>query len=298
MGLLALAGVLCADYAYGFGRNGGLFGRFFNRNSGGYRYRERGNFNNESGGPQVQQVQYQDRRFASPYPEDNGLCQNCPNGNCNRGQATVGWDPQVAQVEYLPNGGTYDYATTQPLPVPPVDPGYGIENRIERDRLAVWYRNQGIDPRRAYWYRNRDEGNLDAREAYWWRNRDEGNLDAREAYYLRNRDDRNWRAIWYANQDRDWGRYALINDRRGCDSFGLPIPDARGRLDNLDARLLALEGRTGRDFELRDRVSMLEGNLSNGMVAILRDREGREIRRTRFGTACPLCLTLESELVR
>jgi hypothetical protein len=301
IGLLGLAGLLSADYAYGFGRNGSLFGGFFARNNGRYAYRERGRFNNEEAGPQVQQVQYQGRRGVSPYPEDNGLCRNCPtcpNGNCYRGQGqtTVGWEPQVAQVEYLPN--TYEYIPpVDPgygneirfdrlrnlRPYMPVDPAYGVENRIERDRLAIWYRNQGIDGRRAYWYRNRDEGNL----------------DPGEAYYLRNRDDRDYRRLaWYANQDRDLARYALISDeeraiRRGdlCDSFGLPIPDVRGRIDNLDARMLALEARG-------DRTALLERDLENGMVAILRDRDGREIRRTHFGTRCPLCISLSPELGR
>ena len=316
IGLLALAGILSADYAYGFGRNGGLLGfGFFARNNGRYAYRERGRFNNEEAGPQVQQVQYQgNRRAVSPYPEDNGLCRNCPtcpNGNCYRGQAQVGYDPQVRQIEYAPQVTAYD-VEVPPVdpgygneirfdrlrnlrPYVPVDPGYGVENRIERDRLAIWYRDQGIDPGRAYWYRNRDEGNLDAREAYWLRNR---GPDYGRAYWALNRDERDLaRYALISDEERAIRREEFIDRRGGCDQFGLPIPDPRGRLDNLDARLLALEGRLGRDIEARDRIALLERDLENGMVAVLRDRDGREIRRTRFGTRCPLCLTLENQLV-
>jgi hypothetical protein len=255
-------------------RNGrGILGRFFNRNSNTVElnYRERN---------AAPQVEYRSRGV-SPYPEDNGIARCGIDGECPL------CDRQAAQVDYVPAGpSTYEY-------IPPVDPGYGlrydrfrnltpvdpaygVENRIERDRLAIWYRNQGIDPRRAYWYRNRDEGNL----------------DFREAYYLRNRD------------DRDLGRYYAISDRgRGdlCDSFGLPIGDYRGRLDVLEGRIRDLEARGFSRADIDARLALLEQDralLENGMVAILKDRDGREIRRTRFGTRCPLCISLAPELAR
>jgi hypothetical protein len=239
---------------------------------------------------------------ASPFPEDNANIyvdnrdQSGPNlrGNCPNGCTSCGQYPQAyAQAQVYESGPPSWYPSVE-------QPIYYPEE--ERNWRAYAWRNRdaaGLDAREAYYLRNRDDRNW---RAYAYANRDDGRL---RAYLALGQDEREAaRAAWWTNRDeRDLSAWMLVDERRrgGCDSFGLPIPDVRGRLDELNARILAMESRRGIDAELDARLALLERDrelLSNGMVAILKDRDGREIRRTRFGTRCPLCITLAPELGR
>jgi len=299
--VLGLLGLMTLPSAYAWRNGNGLFGRFFNRGNdngnvsfrGRVRFRGNENWNNN-----------REQAFQSPFPEDNGgpavyldqRDQSGPNLRNPNGCTTCGQFPQA-------------YAQAQVYEAPAWYPS--VEQPIYYPEERNW---------RAYAWRNRDAAGLEAREAMWLRGRDDRNW---RAYALAGRDDSRLgaylalgqdereaaRAAWWANRDDpNLAAWALVDrgrdfGRRGspCDNFGLPIPDPRGRLDELDARLLALEARRGLGADLDARLLALERDrleMENGMVAILRDRSGRELRRTRFGTRCPLCLTLEGELVR
>jgi hypothetical protein len=312
LSLLAVSVTPVEAWRNGYNSCGCFLRRGGNRERVSFRYRGSGN---GSGNYQM----------TSPYPEDQGqgYCPSCNQGN-------VGWPPQAQAFDSASQLPNYGYVPSQPiyeprdrinngLPVSPIwinndlpSPPPRVDNSLPSgpvyinndlpSQLPAYIDRGERDWRRAIFINNRigdrrDRGDIDAREAWWYRNRDSGNLDPGEAAWLRNRDDRDL-ARWYAIADRDRN----FGDRgSNCDSFGLPVPDFRDRIDGLEGRLRDLELRRGQDPDLDRRLLALERDRElnrNGFVAIMRDRDGREIRRTRFGSACPLCITLSPELGR